>query len=273
MAFLMRLWFPACLIVLSSGVVAPGWAAAAQERNADQPAEPRGDGVYNAVDGETTITFLKPMGSRVKKGELVCELESFNVRSKLATQEAATRAALGPYEEAKRSRESAELAITEYLEVVFNPQLKTIEQQISVVNFELKRAEDTLTAMKRLYQQGLGPKSQVDAAQLNVQRARLRLETLQGKKDTLQKFTKEKKVKELQSKVERARAQELARQADFAREQTVQDQLKKQLERCKLLAPADGRVSYQENIEEGAEVSQGQLVFRVVPDAEPKTAK
>jgi multidrug resistance efflux pump len=269
----MRPWFPACLIVFTSGAIAPGWAVAAQEPNGTQQAEPRGDGVYNAVDGETTITFLKPMGSRVKKGELVCELESFNVRTKLATQEAATRAALGPYEEAKRARESAELAITEYLQVIYTPQLKMIEQRISLANFELKRAEDSLASMKRLYEQGLGPKSRVDAAELNVQRARLALETLQGKKDTLQKFTKEKKVKELQSKVERARAQELARQADFGREQAAQDQLKKQLERCKMLAPTDGRVSYPEKIEEGAEVRQGQLVFRVVPEAEPKTAR
>ena len=93
-----------------------------------------------------------------------------------------------------------------------------------------------------------------------------------GKKTTLEKFTKEKKVKELQSKVERARAEELARQADYGREQTAQDQLKKQIEHCKLLAPASGRLIYTEAIEEGAEVTQGQMVFRVVPEAEPKAA-
>jgi multidrug resistance efflux pump len=272
MTFTGRPRFKACLIALLASVLWPVPATVAQERNTTPRAEPRGDGVYDAVDGQTTITFLKPVGSRVKKGELVCELESFGVRTKMANQEAAVTAALGPYEDAKRARESAELAITEYLQVIYAPQLKVIEQEISLAGLALKREEDSLVTVKHLYEKGLGPKSYVDAAELKVQRARLALEKTQGKKDTLQKFTKEKKVKELQSKVERARAQELARQADYGREQAVQDQLKKQLERCKLLAPADGRVSYPENIEEGAEVSQGQLVFRVVPDAESKPA-
>jgi multidrug resistance efflux pump len=266
-------WFPACLIVIVGAGLSLGRTAVAQERNVVQGPEPRGDGVYNAVDGATTITSLKPVGSRVKKGELVGELESFAVRTKLATQEVATRTALGSYEQAKRDRESAERAITGYLEVVYAPQLRAIEQEFSLAGFELKRAEDTLAASKRLNEQGLGSKSGVDAAELSVRRARLALEKAQGKKDTLQKFTKERKVKELQSKVERARSLELARQADYGREQAVLDQLKKQLERCKLLAPADGRVSYPEGIEEGAEVTQGQLLFRVVPDAEPKAAK
>jgi multidrug resistance efflux pump len=272
MAFPMRSWLPACLIVFLVGAVAPGWgwAAAAQERNAAQAAEPRGDGVYNAVDGETTITFLKPLGSKVKKGELVCELESFNVRTRLKSQEAAVQAALVPYQDARQARESAELAITEYLAVVYAPQLRVIEQEINVADGELKRALDALATHKRLFEKGLGPKAQVDAADLAVQRARLAREKAQGKKDTLQRFTRERKVKELQSKVERARSLELARQADLGREQAVLDQLKKQFERCKLLAPADGRVSYTEDIEEGAAVSQGQLLFRVVPEVGPQ---
>jgi multidrug resistance efflux pump len=273
MRFTGQPWFNACLSAFVAGVLWPDWTTGAQERNAAPRAEPKGDGVYNVVDGETTITFLKPVGSRVKKGELVGELESFAVRSKMASQEAALTAALNPYEDAKRTRESAELAITEYLQVIYGPQLRVIEQEINLAGQALKRAEDSLATVKNLYEKGLGPKSQVEAAALNVQRARLVLEKSQGKKDTLQKFTKEKKIKELQSKVERARAQELARQADYGREQAVQDQLKKQLERCKLLAPADGRVAYPEHIEEGAEVSQGQLLFRVVPDAESKTTK
>ena len=81
-----------------------------------------------------------------------------------------------------------------------------------------------------------------------------------------------RKVKELQSKVERARAEELARQADYGREQSAQEQLKKQIEHCKLLAPTSGRLIYTEAIEEGAEVTQGALLFRVVPEAEPKAA-
>ena len=114
--------------------------------------------------------------------------------------------------------------------------------------------------------------NRIEPATLAVQQAKLALEKAQRKKTTLEKFTKDKKVKELQGKVEQARAEELAKQADYGREQTAQDQLKKQIEHCKLLAPVSGRLIYTEAIEEGAEVTQGALLFRVMPEAEPKAA-
>jgi multidrug resistance efflux pump len=271
---LTRSWFPACLVLVSFCGLPSVAAVGAEQSSGGQPVEAKGDGVYNAVEGQTTVTFLRPAGARVKKGDLVCELESFAVRTRLAAQEAATEAALGLYQNAKRSREIAELSITEYVEAVYSPQLRVIDQKISLADAVVKRAIDSLETAKRLVEKGLGPKSRVDSAELNVQQARLALEKAQREKETLQKYTKERKIKELQSKVERARAVELARQADYGREQAVQDQLKKQLERCKLLAPADGRVSYPEQVEEGAEVTGGQLLFRVVPEADSKaTAK
>jgi multidrug resistance efflux pump len=250
-----------------------GSSAAAQERSDVQPAEAKGEGVYNTVEGKTTIVSIKPLGSRVTKGELVCELESFAVRARLAKQELTTKAAEAPYEYAKRAREIAELGVTEYLEGIFAPQLKAVDRDIALAESELKRAEQTLATMKRMVEKGLGPQSRVDAATLTVQQARLSLEKSQGKKSTLQRFTKERKLKELQSKVERARAEELARQADCGREQSALEQLKKQIEHCKLLAPTSGRLIYSETIEEGADVSQGELLFRVVPEAGPKAVK
>ena len=71
-------------------------------------------------------------------------------------------------------------------------------------------------------------------------------------------------------------AVELARQAEVGRVQAVEEQLKKQIEGCKVLASSTGRLAYPETIEAGAEVTKGQLLFRilVLPDNEPKeTAK
>ena len=48
-----RAWFPACLIVLVA--FGPGTSSTAQERKQVQPAELKGEGVYNAVEGTTTI--------------------------------------------------------------------------------------------------------------------------------------------------------------------------------------------------------------------------
>jgi len=267
---LTRARFPAFLTVLV--VFGPGSSGATQQRNEVQPAESKGEGVYNAVEGTTTIVFVKPLGSRVKKGDLVCELESFAVRTRLTRQEIATKAAEAPYQYAKRAREIAELGITEYVEGIYAPQVQSVDREITLAESALKQAEGKLAETKRLVEKSIIHPNRIEPATLVVQQAKLSLEKAQGKKTTLQKFTKERKVKELQSKVERARAEELARQADYGREQTAQDQLKKQVERCKLLAPTSGRLIYTEAIEEGAEVTQGALLFRVVPEAESKAA-
>jgi multidrug resistance efflux pump len=253
-------------------VCGPGSSRGAQQRGDVPAVETRGEGVYNAVEGTTTIISIKPLGSRVKKGDLVCELESFAVRTRLAQQEIATKAAEAPYEYAKRAREIAELSITEFVDGVYRPQLQSVERAIALAESELKKAEGNLATTRNLVEKGIVHPNRIEPAALAVQQARLGVEKAQGKKTTLEKFTKERKVKELQSKVERARAEELARQAEYGREQSALDQLKKQLDRCKLLAPTSGRLIYTEAIEEGAEVTKGVLVFRVVPEAEPKAA-
>ena len=47
--------------------------------------------VWSQVEGTTTIIFIKPEGSKVKKGELVCELDSAPLRDKLTIQEIAAQ--------------------------------------------------------------------------------------------------------------------------------------------------------------------------------------
>ncbi len=270
---LTRAWFPACLTVLV--VFGPGSRGPAQERNEVQPAEPKGEGVYDAVEGTTTIISIKPLGSRVKKGELVCELESFAVRTRLAKQEIAARAAEAPYLYAKRAREIAELGITEYVEGIYAPQLQSLDRQISLAESGVKRSEQTLATTKRLFDKGLGHSKGTRSTtrpRWPCSRPSSSLEKSQQKKTNLEKFTKDKKVKELQGKILKARAEELTRQADYGREQSAQEQLKKQIEHCKLLAPTSGRLIYTEAIEEGAEVTQGALLFRVVPEPVPKAA-
>jgi multidrug resistance efflux pump len=226
-----------------------------------------GEGVYNVVDLPTTIQTLKRVGTQVKKGDIVCELESFPLRARLESQEAALKTAEGPYQNAKSAREVAELAVTQYLEAVYKPQIQKLEAQISLAESAVKSAEHRVATARRLVEKGLRPRTEIQTAELGLQRAKLDLDKALGKKSTLEKYTKERKVKELQSAVERAKSEELARQAAVGQEQAAIEQLKKQIEGCKVLAPADGRIHYQKPIEEGAEVRKGQLLFRVVPAA------
>jgi HlyD family secretion protein len=229
------------------------------------PTARRGDGVYSAVDVRTTILSIKPQGSVLNKGDVVCELEAFELRTKLAAQEKAIKSADAPYQAAKQAREVAELAMNEYLEGIYKPQIQKLENEITLAKGGVSTAEHHLATAKRLYEKKLRPKSDVETRELNLQRAKLALEKVEGKKLTLEKYTREKNIKALQGAIEKAKSEELARQAAVSQEEAARDHLKQQIENCKVVSPRAGRLSYPDGIEEGADVTKGQLLFRVVP--------
>src|SRR4051812_6264295 len=58
----------------------------------------RGQHVYCQVEGQTTIVAIVAEGTVVKKGQLVCELDSSALKAALPNQEIATRGAGAAYE-------------------------------------------------------------------------------------------------------------------------------------------------------------------------------
>ncbi len=97
-----------------------------------------------------------------------------------------------------------------------------------------------------------------------------------SKKKVLIDFTKGKTIKELQSEVEKARSDELAKNATYELEMTKEKKLERQIANCEIKAPADGLVVYandpnrafgsgQPQIEEGATVRERQKIFSL-PD-------
>jgi multidrug resistance efflux pump len=90
--------------------------------------------------------------------------------------------------------------------------------------------------------------------------------------ETLVRHTKEKSVRELMAAIEAARERELGKQAALLREEAALKRLHEQIGRCKVTAPAAGRVRYDTTIGPGAVIRDGQLLFRIVPDAAPAGA-
>jgi multidrug resistance efflux pump len=259
-------WILACCMVSGTSAAVP-----AQESESAEAPVRKGQDVHNVVEGRTTIIFLKPQGARVEKGELVCELESFSIRERLNGQERTAKEAENAFQVARRAREAAESAVTEYVEGKSKQELQKSQGEVTLAEMTLKGAEVRLGRSKQLLERGLMSRGRYTADELAVQRARLALEQAQRKRETLEKFTRDKTIKILQSKVEKARSEELAKQADYGREQAAREHLLGQIEKCKVTAPGAGRIGYSSPIEEGAEVDKGQLLFLLIPDETPKT--
>jgi RNA polymerase sigma factor (sigma-70 family) len=250
--------------------------------------------VFCLVEGTTTIMSILPEGSAVKKGDLVCELDSATLKDKLTNQEIATRSAEAAYQNAKLIREIAEIARTEYTEGIFR-------QEQSILLGEIARAEDSLRRLESKVKRTQLARKQLDEvlarkdpirnaseivadltitdsleeAQASLERDKVALEVAHLKRNVLEKYTSPKTTKELKANVESRRSDELAKEATWSLMKATEAKLKKQIANCKMYAPSDGILVYandpgrvnrvQIQIEEGASVRERQKIFSI-PD-------
>src|SRR5262245_51517889 len=93
------------------------------------------------VEGGATIIKLVPEGSAVKRGDVVCELDSATLRDRLTNQEIAKQRAGASYLNAKLAREAAEIAVVEYVEGIFKQEVYALKSQIAGAQAAIQKAE------------------------------------------------------------------------------------------------------------------------------------
>ena len=150
-------------------------------------------------------------------------------QARLRAQQRATRKAKASYEIAKLTRELAEIAVEEYQEVNYPRDLATVEGEIKVAESDRTRSEDRLAWAKRMFEKGYVSQAQKVSEELALQKARFALEQAQSKLEVLLKYTKNKTIKELESAVEKAHSDELAKQASWEVERAHEIELERQL--------------------------------------------
>jgi RND family efflux transporter MFP subunit len=243
------------------------------------------------LESQSTIILLAPEGGAVRKGDLVCELDSSALKDQLVNQEIAAQRAGAAYQNAKLAREVAEIAVTEYAEGIYKQELFALKSQIAGAEAAIEKAEDRLERTRRARKQidetaGRSPGTPADivaeleiadrleAAQQSVQNERKALDLARAKQETLQKYTLEKTTKSLKVEVERKRTEELNRKEASSLEKSKSEKLGKQIVACRILAPISGVVVYangpnrprmvsRSQIEEGATVRSRQKIVSV----------
>ncbi len=232
--------------------------------------------VYCLVEGGTTIIRIEPEGTKVKKGKIICELDSAALKDTLINQRITTKSAEANFLNAKLTREVAEIAVREYVEGVYVQELASVEGEIKLAESDLMRAEDRLDWARRMFKKGYVSMATKVSEELNFKKANFTLEQAQSKKDVLVKYTREKTIKELESEVKKAHSDELAKSATWELEKGKESKLETQIKNCTLIAPIDGLIVYandpsrmfgsnQSQIEEGATVRERQKVISI-PD-------
>jgi hypothetical protein len=153
-------------------------------------------------------------------------------RDHVVNQLITVQSAEANYENAKLTREVAEIGLAEYEEGIFVQDQATVEGEVHLAEADAARADDAielakwrLDEIKKLSRGSAQDLSlefaladQIVDAQLREPRAQLAQEQAWTKRDVLRRFVKAKRVKEIKAGVEKARSDEFAKQAQWERE-------------------------------------------------------
>lgn len=234
----------------------------------------------NEIEGQTTLLYLIEEGTRVKKGDLLVELDASSMQDDLVDRQIATQNAEADFvsarenlevvkNQAKADVDQARLDhdfslqdLRKYLDGEYPKQIKEAESEIKVTEEELKRADEKVKWSDKLAKKSYISQSELDSDKLANQKAKLKLELAQGDLKLLKDFTFKREVAQLRSdcdqtsmaleravrkaaaNVAEAAAKHQAGLSKYEREKLKLDKLQQQIAKAKIYAPADGLVVY-----------------------------
>jgi RNA polymerase sigma factor (sigma-70 family) len=267
---------------LKVAVVEPGFVESSRNQDA-----------YCKVEGQTAIISIVPEGTAVKKGSVVCLLDSNKLKDDLLNQRIASERAATAVRNAILDREVAELALREYTNGIYVHEQETLKDEIRTAESSIQKAQRRLErarlAAKQLREALAGKnrssgdigaevdiEDRIDSVELGLEREQSALKIAKRKQALLENYARDKTTKSLDAEIQRKRGQELELKAVWDLEKTKELKLQRQIEACTMRAPADGTVVYANNpnraigstrvqIEEGATVRERQKIFSL-PD-------
>jgi hypothetical protein len=151
------------------------------------------------------------------------------LQAKLLAQQLATRKARAHYEIAELNRELAEISVEEYKHVTYPRDVDLVEGAIKLAESDLSRAQDRRDWAARMFDKGYVSQASKNAEQISLKKATFALEQEQSRKEVLAKYTRGKTIKERESDVAKARADELVKEHAWIQEQAKQLELERQV--------------------------------------------
>jgi HlyD family secretion protein len=247
---------------------------------------------YCDIEEGTKIIRIVPEGTRVKKGDVIGELDATSLRDHLVNQQVTTGNANAAYESSKLAREVAELAMNEYVDGTFKRDLNRLKSEVRAARSAIMRTESRLERTRRARERLNAPTpgnggtktrddivseldldDRVDDAEKTLTRERIAFELAKSKLELLEKYSLEKTTKALQMDVVTKQAEELTKRTTWEHERAKDAKLERQIAACTLIAPIDGLVVYGNErdiypdlaeIETGGTVSHRRKIVTIV---------
>ncbi|MEN6577360.1 MAG: efflux transporter periplasmic adaptor subunit [Phycisphaerales bacterium] len=236
--------------------------------------------IKNEVEGRTSIITLVREGTRVKKGELLVELDASTLQDNKIDQEIRVQNTKAAYlnanenlaivssqadsdvNEAELAVEFARKDLAKYEQGQYPKDVNEVNKRITLAREELGRAEQTLAWSIKLLEEKYLSETEKASDEIAVKRKKLEVELAEADLKLLQDFTHPRQVRQLQSDVQQAvsaldrvkrkadadkrqaQADLTAKEAEYTRQQQKLQKIVTQLTKTTILAPSDGLVVY-----------------------------
>lgn len=271
--------FSSLVIVVGMGVIGNRSLRALQEpteppqrgQGSGDSQLPEGSDLICEVEGESTILKLVPEGTKVGKGDLVCELDSAGLRDELINRQITLEGAEAKLNRARSMLRTAEVRKQIEQEQRFPLEDTRVEGRFDIAKEELAYALEYLAHLQ-----------DTNAAPLTIKRARLdhrkaEFEFQNAETDLVlwREYKKPTRVRELEGNILKAQSEILGSMAKLELQRLREERLRQQIEKCTLSAPIAGIVRYPSRagvppIQEGGMVRERQRIVRIVPETTPE---
>ena len=221
----------------------------------------------------TAILEIVPEGKVVEKGDFLVRLDDASLQKDLLRQRISVHQSKATLVKANADVEAATLALQEYLSGSFRENEEQLESAEFVAKENLRRAEEYLVYSKKLAAKGYVSEAQLEADQFAVEKARKELDLAQTKLEVLRIHSRKAKVNDLNASILTAEARLQSAQNSYQLEKTQESEIEEQIEKCMIISPSAGEVTYANNtksgssdsvlIEEGKLVRENQTIIRL----------
>ena len=213
-----------------------------------------------------------PEGKRVKKGDILCRLDSYEYVEMVRTQAIKTEQATAALEQAQLNLDVAKLAVEEYRQGLLEQSVQMMEGQIKLAQSDVARAADRLRWTADMLVKGYVPIAQKATAERNLAEGKLKLLTGRANLDNFRRFGNPRTLKELESEVEKRIYEVKANTQRVTRYTERLAHYRQMVDFCTIRSPHAGIVIYaskrrrnSERLEAGVEVHEKQKLF-YLPD-------
>ncbi len=228
-----------------------------------------GNGIM--TNGASTILSVIPDGSTVKKGDVLCVLDSSEYEELERQQAMNVDRCRADYRAAALDLDVAKTAVGEYRDGIMLEEIKRLKSQIALSTADLERAQGRLQWTRMMCEKGYLPRGQVGTDELALDRLQFGLKQDTTSLKLLREFSAPKYLAILDGEVRSCQALETHQSSRLQRNEERLARLQRQIAKCTIKAPNDGFLIYANEamtriqIEPGMTVRQRQRLF-YLPD-------